>query len=133
MNYTENAKGPIASRPQDIWLRGCVPPRLEDTMCSATEEAVPRVEIYQLHEPPEAEGVTEMQFRLVYRGPLPSESAGDSRKKAKNAIRKVLHPQLAALWKWKSADHGMLRFAANPAVDAKGGPGEIAELSPPVQ
>src|ERR1041385_3534522 len=40
-----------------------------------------------------------MEFRLVYKGRLPSESRADSRTKEKHAIRKVFHPQLRELWK----------------------------------
>ena len=50
-----------------------------------------------LQPPPEAEG-TEMEFRLVYRGPLAAQGSGDSRAKEKQAIRKALHPQLRELW-----------------------------------
>ena len=38
-----------------------------------------------------------MEFRLTYRGSLPSASRGDSRVKEKHAIRKHLHKQLREL------------------------------------
>jgi hypothetical protein len=47
--------------------------------------------------PSEIEGVV-MDFRLVYRGPLPAQGKGDSRARDKQAIRKALHPQLRELW-----------------------------------
>jgi hypothetical protein len=43
----------------------------------------------------------DVQFRLVYRGPLPSHGSGGSsgeRSKQQHAIRKQLHPQLKELW-----------------------------------
>jgi len=39
-----------------------------------------------------------MEFRIVYRGPLPAQGSGDSRAKEKQAIRKYLHPQLKEWW-----------------------------------
>src|SRR5262245_38768061 len=38
-----------------------------------------------------------MQFRLVYRGPLPSESSG-GRIEEKHEVRRQFHPQLRELW-----------------------------------
>jgi hypothetical protein len=39
-----------------------------------------------------------MPFRLIYRGFLPAEGSGDSRRKLKHSIRKQFHPQLKELW-----------------------------------
>jgi len=46
---------------------------------------------------PDEEGV-EMEFRLVYQGPLASGSSTSPRSKEKHAIRKQLHIQLKELW-----------------------------------
>lgn len=40
-----------------------------------------------------------MQFRLVYQGKLPAAGRSATRIKEKHAIRKVLHEQLAQLWR----------------------------------
>lgn len=65
----------------------------------STEEIV-RSESYdwEFQEPPEG-WVLDMEFRLVYRGALPSQSKGDSRSKEKHQIRKQLHRQLEQYWK----------------------------------
>lgn len=42
-----------------------------------------------------------MQFRLVYRGQLPSAGRKSTRNKEKHLIRKVLHKQLAQLWEYQ--------------------------------
>lgn len=39
----------------------------------------------------------ELDFRLIYRGPLKAETS-QSNPKQKHAIRKQLHPQLRELW-----------------------------------
>jgi hypothetical protein len=39
-----------------------------------------------------------MEFRLIYRGPLPSASNSNSRSKEKHQIRKQLHKQLERYW-----------------------------------
>jgi hypothetical protein len=44
-----------------------------------------------------------VEFRLVYRGPLPSQSAADSRTREKIAMRRCFHEQMAELWKQRSA------------------------------
>ena len=49
-----------------------------------------------------------MQFRLIYRGPLPAETS-KPRVKYKHAIRKFLHPQLRELWQ----QHDFLRHNVN--------------------
>jgi hypothetical protein len=41
-------------------------------------------------------GGIEMEFRLIYQGPLPGASEGQS--KVKHAIRRQLHPQLREVW-----------------------------------
>jgi hypothetical protein len=61
------------------------------------EQVVPYTEVYQFDEP----SITKRQkveFRLVYRGPLPASSAGDTKALAKHTIRQKLHPQLRELW-----------------------------------
>lgn len=43
-------------------------------------------------------GATEIQFRLIYEGPLPAAGNSSSRRREKHAIRCVLHRQLAQLY-----------------------------------
>jgi hypothetical protein len=54
------------------------------------------VEHLKLQPPSELDGLG-MEFRIVYRGPLPANGKA-GRAKDKQAIRKVLHPQLKELW-----------------------------------
>lgn len=56
---------------------------------------------------PEQEGV-EMQFRLVYRGPLPAQSNSEGRLREKHHIRRVLHAQLRQLWSTQSGLKGLV-------------------------
>jgi hypothetical protein len=42
--------------------------------------------------------VIDMEFRMVYRGPLPSDQGGGGRSKYKHRIRKEFHKQLRELW-----------------------------------
>jgi hypothetical protein len=58
------------------------------------------VERLYLQPPSELEGV-KVEFRITYRGPLPAQGS-DSRVREKQAIRKVLHPQLKELWNQNS-------------------------------
>src|SRR5215472_2749234 len=51
---------------------------------------------------PQTEGEC-VQFRLLYRGPLPSASNNNSRVEEKCAIRRQLHPQLQQLWQYHPA------------------------------
>ena len=46
-----------------------------------------------------------MDFRLIYRGKLPSASRSDSRVREKHAIRCELHSQLKVLWREHQALH----------------------------
>ena len=41
-----------------------------------------------------------VNFRLIYTGPLPSGSNGNSRKREKQAIRRALHPQLKEVFEF---------------------------------
>lgn len=65
--------------------------------------------------PPELEG-KEMEFRLIYRGPLSAESGSEKRKKSKNEIRRVFNTQLAELWKQEMVDGSAMKFTENPSV-----------------
>jgi hypothetical protein len=40
-----------------------------------------------------------MEFRLIYKGPLPAEGAGGSRAREKHTLRKHFHKQLRELWR----------------------------------
>jgi len=87
----------------------------------------PDSQYFQLNEPRETEGL-QVEFRLFYRGPLPSEQASGSRKKYKNAIRRELHPQLREFWDREMVGSKGMSFASNPDVPrAKRNPEEIAE------
>ncbi len=57
------------------------------------------------HEPPNFKG-TQVKFRLLYQGPLPSQSSADTRLKDKNHLRGHFHCQLKELW----TQHPMLRL-----------------------
>lgn len=54
-----------------------------------------------LHDPLIAVESEPMEFRLQYRGPLPSAQATNAIKTSKHRIRKVVHKQLVHLWKGK--------------------------------
>ena len=60
-------------------------------------EIMPRTRVYDFQEEPNVDGNI-VEFRLIYRGKLPSESRADSRVKEKHAIRRVFHKQLADLY-----------------------------------
>jgi hypothetical protein len=69
-----------------------------------------------------------VEFRLIYRGYLPAETGRDTRKDAKHAIRRALHPQLAELWTKALFKSGGMSFTSNPNVpQASLDPNEIAE------
>jgi hypothetical protein len=57
-----------------------------------------------------------MQFRLVYRGPLPSASNSNSRAHEKHLIRKCLDPQLRELWR----THPFLKVYQDMVVEHEG-------------
>jgi hypothetical protein len=40
-----------------------------------------------------------VEFRLVYDGPLPAQGQSKTRRKEKHRVRRLLHPQLAELWR----------------------------------
>src|SRR5437899_84630 len=69
-----------------------------------------RVERIDFHPPPEVEG-TAVEFRLLYEGPLPSESGSDSRRAAKNAIRRAVHVQMAELWHQEAFKKSLYSFS----------------------
>jgi hypothetical protein len=56
---------------------------------------LPRVERIDLFDPEPGEV---MEFRLTYKGTLPSEGSGGSRTKEKHQLRKHFHKQLRELW-----------------------------------
>jgi len=58
--------------------------------------SAPIVQQYSL-QPPEG-GIVEVEFRLVYTGPLQAQSHSNARLDVKHAIRKQLHLQLKELW-----------------------------------
>jgi len=59
-----------------------------------------------------------MQFRLVYQGQLPSAGRKETRNKEKHLIRKVLHKQLAQLWKCQPV---LSRYLAEDMPDNRPG------------
>jgi hypothetical protein len=58
---------------------------------------LPKTETFVYGEWSRSEG-TEVEFRLIYRGPLHAESASNSHPTEKHAIRKEFHRQLCELW-----------------------------------
>lgn len=66
---------------------------------------LPRVQSFEFDEP---QGREMLEFRLMYKGPLPSDQGGGNRAKYKHLIRKSLHRQLRELWK----QHPALRMQA---------------------
>lgn len=60
------------------------------------QAVLPKVEMVDYQPEPEGEGIT-LEFRLCYRGPLPSETS-HPRVGHKNRIRKVFHSQLVEYW-----------------------------------
>jgi hypothetical protein len=53
---------------------------------------------WKLDDWPAVLGGQELQFRLVYQGPLPSGGNGSNKAKIKHAIRQQFHPQIKQLW-----------------------------------
>src|SRR5688572_12772571 len=51
--------------------------------------------------------MSNMEFTLVYQGPLPAASSGKSRADYKHLVRKQIHQQLAVFWK----QHPLLSYA----------------------
>ncbi len=91
----------------------------------ADVKVLPRLDCFKFGNPPETEGV-DVEFRLIYQGPLPAESKGDSRKAEKIAIRRALHFQLAELWKQEMKR--IMAFSSHPELPKAGrNPEEIAE------
>jgi hypothetical protein len=64
--------------------------------CGVVE--LPRTEILEFHDPADVEG-SDVEFRLIYEGPLSSDAGGGGRAKEKQRLRKHFHPQLRELWK----------------------------------
>jgi hypothetical protein len=69
-------------------------------MGSASKQlSLPRTDIFNFHEADEGE---EMEFHLLYQGPLRSEGGSDlgslGRAEDKHKLRKHFHPQLRELW-----------------------------------
>lgn len=90
-------------------------------------------------EPPERHAGVSLQFRLTYRGKLPSASRTNARRAEKHAIRKQLHQQLAELWQvhpflrgytahtvsaWRSIVSG-----GTPAVQEVPGPSILSHIA----
>jgi hypothetical protein len=61
-------------------------------------ECLPQERTGGIQAPP-LDSVVDMEFRLIYRGPLPSSSRSSGRAKEKHQIRKQLSPQLHQFWK----------------------------------
>jgi hypothetical protein len=59
-----------------------------------------------------------MEFRLIYKGPLPSEGSGGSRTKEKHALRKHFNGQLRELWNQHPdlKQQAKQRFITRPGV-----------------
>lgn len=60
-------------------------------------DALPETVTFRFARWPDEEGSEDMQFRLVYEGPLPSAGRGNPRMHEKHEIRRQLHPQLREL------------------------------------
>src|SRR5260370_24733907 len=72
--------------------------RQEKSGAEQVIDYVPRLDAWDFQAPPE-DATIAMEFRLIYRGSLPSESRSTSRPKEKHAIRKQLHQQLERYWR----------------------------------
>ncbi len=78
-----------------------------------TVDDLPRTDRFVFDKnPSEPKGGTFVEFRLTYQGRLPAASQTDLRAKEKHEIRKVLHPQLAELWR----QHPGLRWQSEKQV-----------------
>ena len=62
-------------------------------------ENAARTDTYSFQRPFHSSESLLMEFRLIYQGPLQSESHKRPLPKQKHAIRKALHPQLKELWR----------------------------------
>lgn len=60
--------------------------------------ALPQTQGFEYYDPPDG-SVKYMEFRLIYRGPLPAEGSGGGRAKEKHLLRKQFHRQLLELWR----------------------------------
>jgi hypothetical protein len=58
-------------------------------------DLLPSVQRFEFDDPPEGEM---LEFRLLYKGPLPVDSGEGGKTKYKHQIRKYLHKQLRELW-----------------------------------
>lgn len=72
-----------------------------------TPDGLPRTDSYYFYEP-EGDG-DKMEFRLIYKGPLPSQGSGGNRAREKHSIRKQFHLQLRELW----SQHPHLRLLSS--------------------
>jgi len=81
------------------------------------------VSVWNYHGPPPWDGEA-VQFRLIYKGSLPSETSRP-RLDAKRSIRSAFHPQLRELW----SNHPALRWRSTfPAQSASGDERSLLEL-----
>jgi hypothetical protein len=78
------------------------------------EEKLPKTQEFRYQPWPEDEGAI-VEFRLIYRGPLPAQGSGTggSRLDAKHAIRKQFHKQLRELW----VQHSVLKSYMQENID----------------
>lgn len=60
-------------------------------------DGLPKTDAYHFYEP-EGDGGSSMDFRLIYKGPLPSQGSSSNRAREKHEIRKQFHLQLRELW-----------------------------------
>src|SRR5579862_9992609 len=58
-------------------------------------KVLPYIQVFDYHEADQGET---MEFRLIYKGPLPAEGKGSSRSTEKQKLRKYFHRQLKELW-----------------------------------
>lgn len=88
---------------------------------------LPRTDTLVYWEPQQDSESKRMEFRLIYKGPLPSEGSGGSRTKEKHTLRKYFHGQLRELWnqhpdlKQQANQHFVVKPAVYPpgALDAE--------------
>jgi hypothetical protein len=95
-------------------------------MC--VESQIPITQRFLYFDTPEESGV-HMEFRLIYRGPLPSESGSETRRPIKNKIRSVLHLQLKELWQreFLGGQGGMMAFTSHPDFEEERTLDDLAE------
>jgi len=84
---------------------------------------LPREDVYRYWRWPEDEQGDVVQFRLVYKGPLPT---GDSRHgpKLKHPIRQQIHRQLRELWKQDSLLNDWLKYEYVRGLPVRENPGK---------